>query len=151
MDRITIRGDHGVFLEPHWDFRIDPDDYDLVQKILNRLAVFEDLLEDNDMEPEEFVTAFKSTFTEEALLNMTAHYLRVTLDLLRKLADEETALALSAGARAITTNKRLFGASYCQDIFGKQGGPKMISYHRAAELLDKLATDIRVEDKEAMA
>lgn len=139
MDRMTIRGEHGVFLEPHWDFGIDPNHFDVVQKILERLAVFEDLLEDNDMEPDEFVTAFKSAFTENTLLNMTARYLKVTPDFLRKISNEETSLALSAGARAITTNKRLLGASYCQDIFGKRNGPKMISYYRASELLGELA------------
>lgn len=147
MDRMTIRGDHGVFLEPHWDFCIAPNDYDLLQQILGRLAIFEDLLEDQDMEPEEFVAAYKSASTENALLNMTARYLRVTPALLRKLSGEEVSLALAAGARAIDNNKRLVGASYCQDIFGKCGGPKMIRYYRAAELLNELAAEICVRNE----
>lgn len=89
MDRMTIRGDHGVFLEPHWDFCIDPNDYDLLQQILGRLAIFEDLLEDQDMEPEEFVTAFKSAFTEDSLLKLTAGYLGTTPDRLREQARAE--------------------------------------------------------------
>lgn len=89
MDRITIRGDHGVFLEPHWDFCIDPNDYDLLQQILGRLAIFEDLLEDQDMEPEEFVAAFKSAFTEDSLLKLTAGYLGTTPDCLREQAQAD--------------------------------------------------------------
>lgn len=89
MDRMTIRGDHGVFLEPHWDFCIDPNDYDLLQQILGRLAIFEDLLEDQDMAPEEFVTAFKSAFTEDSLLKLTAGYLGTTPDRLREQARAE--------------------------------------------------------------
>lgn len=28
MERMTIRGDHGVYMAPGWDFHIDPDDYE---------------------------------------------------------------------------------------------------------------------------
>lgn len=40
MDRMTIRGDHGVFLEPHWDFCIDPKmiNYYRAAEILDELA-----------------------------------------------------------------------------------------------------------------
>ena len=89
MDRMTIRGDHGVFLEPKWDFGIDPDDYDTVQKILGRLAMFEDLLENNDMEPDEFVKAMKRTFNDESLLRMTAQFLGTTPERLKELVKAE--------------------------------------------------------------
>ena len=42
MERITIRGQHGIFVKPSHDFGIDPDDYDRVQEILARLAAYED-------------------------------------------------------------------------------------------------------------
>ena len=48
MERMTIRGDHGVYMAPGWDFHIDPDDYELVQKVLDRLAAYED----TGLEPE---------------------------------------------------------------------------------------------------
>lgn len=51
MDRMTMRGDHGVFMGEKWDFGIDPDDYNLVQKILDRLASYED----TGLEPDEIV------------------------------------------------------------------------------------------------
>ena len=43
MERLTIRGDHGVYMVDGYDFAIDPDDYDQVQKILDRLADYEDI------------------------------------------------------------------------------------------------------------
>ena len=52
MERLTIRGDHGMLMAPGYDFRIDPDDYDLVQEILARLADHED----TGLEPEEVRT-----------------------------------------------------------------------------------------------
>lgn len=42
MDRMTVRAQHGVLMSSGWDFHIDPDDYDLVQNILARLAAYED-------------------------------------------------------------------------------------------------------------
>lgn len=52
---------------------------------------------------------------------------------------EELRLSMRAGARAILNNKKYFGTTYCLDPFGKNGGPKEISYHRAAELLTEAA------------
>ena len=51
MERITIRGQHGIAVNPSHDFHIDPVDYDLVQRILERLAAYED----TGLEPEEVV------------------------------------------------------------------------------------------------
>lgn len=52
MGRLTIRGDHGILMAPGYDFHIDPDDYDLVQEILARLAAYED----TGLEPEQIET-----------------------------------------------------------------------------------------------
>ena len=54
--------------------------------------------------------------------------------------DEKTALSMYAGARAIENNKRLFGATYVYDVFGKQGGPKEIPYFDAANNLRNIAS-----------
>lgn len=43
MERLTNRRDYGITMAPGYDFSIDPDDYDLVQKILTKLAAYEDL------------------------------------------------------------------------------------------------------------
>lgn len=42
MKRLTQRHDHGIKMAAGYDFGIDPDDYDLVQEILERLAAYED-------------------------------------------------------------------------------------------------------------
>ena len=52
MERLTIRGDHGIYMADGYDFEINPDDYDLVQKILDRLAAYED----TGLEPKEIVS-----------------------------------------------------------------------------------------------
>ena len=49
MERLTERHDHGIKMAAGYDFGIDPDDYDLVQKILAKLAAYED----TGLEPEE--------------------------------------------------------------------------------------------------
>ena len=69
MERLTIRRDHGITMVPGYDFGIDPDDYDLVQEILNRLAQYED----TGLKPEDF----KKAFNEKALLKLTAQYLKI--------------------------------------------------------------------------
>ena len=43
MERLTERHDHGIKMAAGYDFGIDPDDYDLVQKILAKLADYEDM------------------------------------------------------------------------------------------------------------
>lgn len=62
--------------------------------------------------------------------------------------DEKTALSMYAGARAIENNKRLFGATYVYDIFGKQGGPKEISYFDAANNLRNIASAMSLKGGE---
>lgn len=56
--------------------------------------------------------------------------------------DEKTALSMYAGARAIENNKRLFGATYVYDVFGKHGGPKEISYYEASNHLRDVAEPV---------
>lgn len=41
--RMTIRMPSGVIMQPEWDFHIAVEDYDKVQKILERLADYEDM------------------------------------------------------------------------------------------------------------
>lgn len=51
--------------------------------------------------------------------------------------DEETALAIAAGAHGCNTNKRLFGASYMRNF--RSDNPQSISYYRAIEILTEIA------------
>lgn len=53
--------------------------------------------------------------------------------------DEQTALAIRAGACAISNSRRLFGASLMWDLHGKRGGPKTISYAEAEARLYELS------------
>ena len=55
MERLTIRRDYGITMKPGYNFRIDPDDFDLVQEILAKLAAYED----TGLEPEEIAKAQK--------------------------------------------------------------------------------------------
>ena len=64
-----------------YDFSIDPDDYDLVQEILARLAAYED----TGLEPEDF----KRAFNEATLLKLTAQYLGTTPERLREPAEAD--------------------------------------------------------------
>lgn len=47
--RMTKRMDNGILLRPAFDIRIDPDDYDRAQAVLERLAAYED----TGLEPDE--------------------------------------------------------------------------------------------------
>ena len=49
--------------------------------------------------------------------------------------DDDLALAMVAGSRAIAHNKRLIGASYLYDIWEVEGKQKEITYYNAARLL----------------
>lgn len=51
MTRMTERCDYGIKVSLDLDFSIDPADYDTVQKILARLADYEDI----GLEPEQFL------------------------------------------------------------------------------------------------
>ena len=64
------------------------------------------------------------------------------------LLDEKTALSMYAGARAIENNKRLFGATYVYDVFGKQGGAKEIPYFDAANNLRNIASAMSLKGGE---
>lgn len=54
--------------------------------------------------------------------------------------DEQLALAMSTGARAIENNKRLNGTTYVYDVFGEH--PKEITYYDAAKRLREIAEPI---------
>lgn len=59
MERLTIRRDYGITMADGYDFGIDPDNYDLVQEILARLAAYED----TGLTPEE-IKAMQHTMAE---------------------------------------------------------------------------------------
>ena len=59
---------------------------------------------------------------------------------------EETALAILAGAYAISESARFRGATFVWDIHGNQGGPKEISFHKAADKLRALG-DMAMKDR----
>ena len=63
-------------------------------------------------------------------------------------AMKDLALALLAGARAIDNNTRLRGASFAKDFRGLNGGPHMITYYRAAELLEQVGQKMWEQIKE---
>lgn len=113
---------------------------DIVTAAIKRLAAYED----TGLSPEEI----KKAFNEEALLKLASQYLKTTPERLRELAhaeqedrllvlDEETALAIAAGAHGCNTNKRLFGASYMRNF--RSDNPQSISYYRAIEILTEIA------------
>ena len=58
---------------------------------------------------------------------------------------------MCAGARAIENNKRLFGASYCYDVFGKRGGPKEISYYEASNHIRDVEESVLEREEEEAA
>lgn len=112
----------------------------------DRLAAYED----TGLEPEDIISAQDMFKIAGALHELNAYKDLGPIDRLRELAqadregrvvvlDEKTALSLLAGARAIENNKRLLGAIYCYDIFGKLGGPKEVSYYEAAKILREAA------------
>ena len=114
---------------------------------IDRLCAYED----TGMEPEEIKDMDLEVATLKTIESMydglgNPDHLR---DLLQAeqdgrlvVLDEKTALSMYAGARAIENNKRLFGATYVYDVFGKQGGPKEIPYFDAANNLRNIASAI---------
>lgn len=81
MERMTIRGDHGVYMASGWDFRIDSDDYELVQKVLDRFAAYEDTY----LAPEDIT----KPFGEETILKLAASVFGMAPDRLRELAQAD--------------------------------------------------------------
>lgn len=137
MERITIPG-----YRYHNDEFMDSG----VAKFFNRLAAYED----SGLEPEQ-VMEMKS-FTQGGIHKADDGWKHVQ-DLLQAeqdgrlvVLDEKTALSMYAGARAIENNKRLFGATYVYDIFGKQGGPKEIPYFDAANNLRNIASAMSLKE-----
>lgn len=80
MKRLTQRHDHGIKMAAGYDFGIDPDDYDLVQEILARLAAYED----TGLEPEEIerIKTAKAVVVDLALDGETLD-IKVLRDLLQ--------------------------------------------------------------------
>lgn len=76
-----------------------------------------------------------------SLLSKAIDYLKTPFVLM----DENMALAMCAGARAIETNKRFCGATYVFDVFGSE---KKISYHEAAKILRENAENALGEEVE---
>lgn len=116
----------------------------------NSLAAYED----TGLEPEEIERIVDAYGRGRTLRSESAERLEIIrtikTDRLRELVqaeqdgrlvvlDENKALAMAAGARAIENNKRLWGVSYCYDVFGECGGSKEISYYEAAGLLRELS------------
>ena len=148
MERLTKRVD-GIAVLESW--AIDKDPVSIIQMLCNRLAAYED----SGMEPEQ-VMELKS-FTKGGVHKVDDGWKHVQ-DLLhadqdgRLVAlDEKTALCMCAGARAIENNKRLFGASYCYDVFGKRGGPKEISYYEASNHLRDVAEPVLDREEAELA
>ena len=115
----------------------------------NRLAAYEDTC----LEPQDIISAVDMSKIACALHELNAYKDLGPIDHIRDLIkaeqdgqlvvlDEKTALCMCAGARAIENNKRLFGASYCYDVFGKRGGPKEISYYEASNHLRDVAEPV---------
>ena len=122
-------------------------------ELKKRLAAYED----TGLTPEEIERVVDAYGRGHTLRTESAERLEIVreikTDRLRELAkaekdgrlvvlDEKTALCMCAGARAIENNKRLFGASYCYDVFGKRGGPKEISYYEASNHLRDVAEPV---------
>ena len=72
MKRITVRRKNGVTLAPGWDFCIDPEDYDLVQKLLTRLAEYED----TGLEPSEIRRKRRMSPMDDAELRAKANHVK---------------------------------------------------------------------------
>ena len=124
----------------------------------NRLAAYED----TGLEPQDIISAVDMSKIACALHELNAYKDLGPIDHIRDLIkaeqdgqlvvlDEKTALCMCAGARAIENNKRLFGASYCYDVFGKRGGPKEISYYEASNHLRDVAEPVLDREEAEMA
>ena len=87
MERLTIRRDHGILMAPGYGFYIDPDDYDLVQKVLARLAAYED----TGLDPMEIETLKTGTCLGCSIPELKAHYERIEK---REDADSEGRLVV---------------------------------------------------------
>lgn len=111
-----------------------------------RLAAYEDTwMEPDDIESLKIIPATNELMAYRALGTVEE------LSALVKARDEgrlvemneKLYLAMRAGARAIKNNKRLWGVSYCFDIFGEFGGPKEIAYLEAARILQDAAEEAK--------
>lgn len=83
MERLTIRRDHGVTMPKGFDFRIEEEDYDLVQEVLERLAAYED----TGLEPEDI----SRVFNEVSCAKLAAQLLGTTPERLAELVGADKA------------------------------------------------------------
>ena len=157
MERMTYRLNDqfdnptdSIILMPYLRY----EDPETRKKILNRLAAYED----TGLEPEEILyLGDLREMKREIIFGVTSDRLKELAEADKEarlvVLDEKTALCMCAGARAIENNKRLFGASYCYDVFGKRGGPKEISYYEASNHLRDVAEPVldREEAEAALA
>lgn len=89
MERITIRGEHGIFVRPELDFGIDEKDYDLVQAILGRLAAYED----TGLEPEDLQLGLNAAGRKKAgaeYYGLTGEELDRAVELLKTIDEERS-------------------------------------------------------------
>ena len=126
----------------------------IVPRIYDRLAAYENLMERWKLRSIEEADRIFHRVNALGGIDLMAQYRDIgSIDHFRDLLqaeqegrlvvlDEKTALCMCAGARAIENNKRLFGASYCYDVFGKRGGPKEISYYEASNHLRDVAEPV---------
>ena len=153
MERLTKKqyGGNGYYMACSEHCNKECFDCKEIDKIIDRLGTYED----TGLEPEDL----KKAFNETAILKLAAQALSTTPDHIRDILqadqegrlvvlDEKTALSMYAGARAIENNKRLFGATYVYDVFGKQGGPKEIPYFDAANNLRNIASAMALKGGE---
>lgn len=89
MERITVRGEHGIFVRPELDFGIDEKDYDLVQTILGRLAAYED----TGLEPEDLQLGLNAAGRKKAgaeYYGLTGEELDRAVELLKTIDEERS-------------------------------------------------------------
>lgn len=95
-----------------------------IRRCLRRLAAYEDVIQT----PEE---AFDMMCEWVAMKQAKKEGRLIVLD-------NQLALAIAAGMRAIGTNRRCEGATYVFDPFGEEGGPYGISYATAQKILAEI-------------
>lgn len=129
----------------HYISQVEQERLDLA---LDTFAAYEDI----GLTPEEIT----GPFSEETALKYVANILHTSPERLRELAeadkasrililDEQTSLAIAAGAYAIDISKRLRGATHVWDFRGIKGGPKSISYYDACVRLYSIADHVLME------
>ena len=157
MERLTKKhyGGNGYYMACSEHCNKECFDCKEIDKIIDRLGTYED----TGLEPQDIISAVDMAKIACALHELNAYKDIGPIDHIRDLLqaeqegrlvvlDEKTALSMYAGARAIENNKRLFGATYVYDVFGKRGGPKEIPYFDAANNLRNIASAMSLKGGE---